>query len=134
MMFRPFWLSPRQVVVIPVAGPFKAYAAEVAAKLKEAGIFVEVDVSDNTLNKKIRNAQVAQWNFVMGEFILCSGVYKGIGADHIVVGEVEAESLSVNLRNRDDEVQGREETVKLDVAIERMVALKKSRQLVSKFD
>lgn len=53
---------------------------------------------------------------------------------YLVVGEVEADTQSVNLRNRDDEVKGREETVKLDVAIERMVALKKSRQLESKFD
>lgn len=71
---RPFWLSPRQVVVIPVAAPFKAYAAEVAQKMKDAGIFAEVDVSDNTLNKKIRNAQVAQWNFVMGEWMFSLAV------------------------------------------------------------
>lgn len=64
---RPFWLSPRQVVIIPVAAPFKGYAQEVAKKLHDKGLFAEVDLSDNTLNKKIRNAQVAQWNFVMGE-------------------------------------------------------------------
>jgi threonyl-tRNA synthetase len=49
--FRPFWLSPRQIVVIPVAAPFKDYAAKVAQTFHDAGLFAEVDVSDNTLNK-----------------------------------------------------------------------------------
>ena len=65
-MIRPFWLSPRQVVVIPVAAAFKDYATKVAKTLWDAGIFAEVDMSDNTLNKKIRNGQTAQWNFIMG--------------------------------------------------------------------
>lgn len=64
---RPFWLSPRQIVVIPVAAPFRDYAAKVAQTFHDAGLFAEVDLSDNTLNKKIRNAQTAQWNFIMGE-------------------------------------------------------------------
>ncbi len=62
----PFWLSPRQIVVIPVAAPFKDYAIEVAGRFWDAGLFAEADLSDNTLNKKIRNAQTAQWNFIMG--------------------------------------------------------------------
>lgn len=57
-----------------------------------------------------------------------------VTADEIVVGEVEAQSRSVNIRNRDDEVQGREETVKLDEAVERLVKLKESRQLASKLN
>lgn len=72
-MFRPFWLSPRQVVVIPVAAPYKGYAKEVSKQLTDAGLFAEVDMTDNTLNKKIRNAQTAQWNFVMGMFTRLTG-------------------------------------------------------------
>lgn len=102
----PFWLSPRQIVVIPVAAPFKEYAQKVAKTFWDAGLFAEVDLSDNTLNKKIRNGQTAQWNFIM------------------VVGQDEFDSESVNIRNRDDEVQGREETVKLDVALARLLKLK----------
>lgn len=70
---RPFWLSPRQIVVIPVAAPFKDYAAKVAQTFHDAGLFAEVDVSDNTLNKKIRNAQTAQWNFIMGKASFVAG-------------------------------------------------------------
>jgi hypothetical protein len=59
-------LSPRQIVVIPVAAPFKEYATRVAKTFWDAGLFAEADLSDNTLNKKIRNAQTSQWNFIMG--------------------------------------------------------------------
>ncbi len=44
------------------------------------------------------------------------------------------EGEAVNIRNRDDEVQGREETVKLSMALEKLVALKKSRSPVNKLD
>lgn len=50
---RPFWLSPRQAIVVPVAAPHKAYASEVQKKLWDAGIYSEVDLSDATLPKKI---------------------------------------------------------------------------------
>ena len=50
------------------------------------------------------------------------------------MGEVESEAGSVNIRNRDDEVQGREETVKLDEAVTKLLKLKASRAAVSKLD
>lgn len=109
LTFRPFWLSPRQIVVIPVAAPYKDYATKVAKTFWDAGLFAEADLSDNTLNKKIRNAQTAQWNFIM------------------VVGQDELDAQAVNIRNRDDEVQGREETVKLDDALKRLLKLKDSK-------
>lgn len=71
---RPFWLSPRQVVVIPVAAPFKDYAEHVSQTFSDAGLYAEVDNSDNKLNKKIRNAQIAQWNFIMGRWRASSRV------------------------------------------------------------
>lgn len=59
-LLRPFWVSPRQVIVLPVAAPFKEYATEVASKLWDAGIYAEADMTDSTLNKRIRNAEIAQ--------------------------------------------------------------------------
>ncbi len=53
----PVWLAPVQVVGIPVAGEFNAYLEEVAAKLRAHGVRVEVDTSDDRMQKKIRNAQ-----------------------------------------------------------------------------
>ena len=67
---RPFWISPRQVIVIPVAAPHKEYAIEVQKILWDAGLFAEVDLTDNTLNKKIRNGEIAQHNFILSTFSL----------------------------------------------------------------
>lgn len=64
---RPFWLNPRQIIVIPVASKYGEYAEKVAQSFRDAGMFADVDESANTLNKMIRNAQIGQWSFVMGE-------------------------------------------------------------------
>ena len=50
----PFWLSPLQVVVATITNEQDAYAAEVLAKLKEAGIRAEMDISSNKIGYKIR--------------------------------------------------------------------------------
>jgi len=52
----PAWLSPVQVVAIPVADAFNGYLGEVAARLRAHGVRVEVDDSDDRFGKKIRNA------------------------------------------------------------------------------
>merc|ERR1719436_1448045 len=49
----PFWLSPRQVMVVPVGVPYNGYAREVRDKLKSNGYCADVDTDDgNTMNKK----------------------------------------------------------------------------------
>ena len=53
----PLWLSPVQVKILPIGEGHFLFATEVMDKLKAAGIRVELDVSDNTLGKKIRNAK-----------------------------------------------------------------------------
>merc|ERR1711981_485521 len=85
----PFWLSPRQAMVVPVGPPFNAYAQDVRDRLKGSGFCADVDVDDgNTMNKKVRNAQLAQYNFIL------------------VVGEKEKENETVNVRTRDNKVHG----------------------------
>ena len=64
----PFWLSPRQVVIIPVSPQWFSYAEKVNKQLFDAGIWSEVDLSDNTLPKKIRNGEISQYNFILGKF------------------------------------------------------------------
>ncbi len=56
----PAWLAPVQVVGIPVHADFDGYLLDVAARLKAAGIRVEVDTSDDRMQKKIRNAQKSE--------------------------------------------------------------------------
>ncbi|CAB4630813.1 unannotated protein [freshwater metagenome] len=53
----PPWLAPVQVVGIPITEEHNEYLAQVAAKLRALGIRVEVDTSDERMQKKIRNAQ-----------------------------------------------------------------------------
>uniref|UniRef100_A0A8W8HNV3 threonine--tRNA ligase n=1 Tax=Magallana gigas TaxID=29159 RepID=A0A8W8HNV3_MAGGI len=85
----PFWLSPRQCIVVPVAPPFNEYANQVRQQLHDAGFMCEADVDDgNTLNKKVRNAQIAQFNFIL------------------VVGEKELENKTANVRTRCTKVHG----------------------------
>jgi len=53
----PPWLAPVQVVGIPIAAAHVPYLEQVAARLAEQGIRVEVDDSDDRMQKKIRTAQ-----------------------------------------------------------------------------
>ena len=63
----PFWLSPRQILVIPVGVGFFNYAQEVQKIFKAQRMFVDVDLSGNTLQKKVRTGQLAQYNFIFGK-------------------------------------------------------------------
>lgn len=84
----PVWLSPVQARIIPIADRHVAYAAQVAAELRAAGVRVEVDDSNDRMNKKIRNAQLQKIPFML------------------VVGDKEAELGSVAVRTRDNEDRG----------------------------
>ena len=44
----------------------REYATEVAEKLTKLGLFVDVDNGENTLPKKIRHGEIAQYNFILG--------------------------------------------------------------------
>lgn len=59
-------------MVIPIAPAFDEYAIQVQQKIYEAGFMCEVDIDPgDTMNKKVRNAQLAQFNFILGELCLC---------------------------------------------------------------
>ena len=59
----PPWLAPVQVVGIPVADEFSAYLHDIAAQLKERGVRVQIDDSDDRMQKKIRNHTKAKVPF-----------------------------------------------------------------------
>ena len=61
----PPWLAPVQVVAIPIAERHIEYLDQVAAKLRERGIRVEVDRSDDRMQKKIRNAQTQKVPYML---------------------------------------------------------------------
>ena len=61
----PPWLAPVQVVGIPITDDHNEYLFDVADKLKAAGIRVEVDTSDDRMQKKIRTAQKSKVPFML---------------------------------------------------------------------
>ncbi|KAL8140103.1 hypothetical protein V2J09_006124 [Rumex salicifolius] len=83
----PFWLSPRQSIVCPVSEKSNSYALEVQGKIYQAGYHVDIDISDRTMNKKVREAQMAQYNYI------------------VVVGETDAQNKTVTVRQRDKQDQ-----------------------------
>ncbi|XP_036699248.1 threonine--tRNA ligase 2, cytoplasmic isoform X1 [Balaenoptera musculus] len=105
----PFWLSPRQVMVIPVEPTCEKYALQVSTEFFEEGFMADVDLDHScTLNKKIRNAQLDQYNFIL------------------VVGEKEKTNNAVNVRTRDNKIHGE---ISVTSAIDKLKNLKKSRTL-----
>ena len=61
----PPWLAPVQVRAIPVAETFLPYLQGVATQMRKAGIRVDVDSSDDRMQKKVRNAQLEKIPFMM---------------------------------------------------------------------
>jgi threonyl-tRNA synthetase len=61
----PPWLAPVQVRAIPVADSFTPYLSEVVKQFREAGIRVDIDTSDDRMQKKVRNAQLEKVPFMM---------------------------------------------------------------------
>jgi threonyl-tRNA synthetase len=79
----PAWLAPVQVVGIPVTDEQVPYLREVAARLAADGIRVEVDESDDRMQKKIRTAQQQKVPFML------------------IAGATDAEAGAVSFRYRD---------------------------------
>lgn len=65
----PVWLSPVQIALIPISNTHHAYAQEIALKLKDDGLRVELFDKDDTMQAKIRDAQLRKipYMFVLGD-------------------------------------------------------------------
>ncbi|KAM3177229.1 Threonine--tRNA ligase 1, cytoplasmic, partial [Hymenolepis weldensis] len=62
----PFWINPRQILVVPVVSAIDGYGQEVKERLHDAGFMADIDLDPGrTLNKKIRNGQLQQYNFIL---------------------------------------------------------------------
>jgi threonyl-tRNA synthetase len=95
----PPWLAPVQVQAIPVADAFSEYLHEVATRMRAQGLRVEVDDSDDRMQKKIRNAQLMKVPFM------------------VIAGDNDVEAGAVSFRYRD----GRQDNgVPVDEAIARV--------------
>lgn len=108
----PFWLSPRQILVVPVGVKYFGYAEQLKEQLvKKHHFYADVDVSGNTLQKKVRNGQLLKYNFIF------------------IVGEQEQAENSVNVRNRDiQEEQGKNATVNFELVVEQLHKLSEEKR------
>ena len=75
-------------MVVPISEASAEYAKQVRQELRREGFHVEVDLMDKKMQKKVREAQLAQFNYIL------------------VVGEQEREARTVNVRTRDNKVHG----------------------------
>ena len=97
----PPWLAPVQVVGIPVTDAHIGYLESVAARLREQGVRVEVDSSDDRMNKKIRTAQKSKVPYML------------------IAGDEDAAAGAVSFRYRDGTQKN---GVPIDEAIEEITA------------
>ena len=81
----PAWLAPVQVRGIPVAEAFEPYLKDLVKQFKKAGIRVDIDISDDRMQKKIRNAQLEKIPYMM------------------IVGEEDQKAGTVSFRYRNGE-------------------------------
>jgi threonyl-tRNA synthetase len=102
----PPWLAPVQVIGIPIADSHNTYLEEVALKLQAHGIRVEVDISDERMQKKIRNAQAQKIPFML------------------IAGDEDISVGAVSFRYRDGT---QENGVPISLAIEKIVSIVKAR-------
>ncbi len=102
----PPWLAPVQVVGIPVAERHTDYLDDVAKRLEARGIRVEVDHSDERMQKKIRTAQTQKVPFM------------------VIVGDQDVEAGAVSFRYRSGD---QDNGVPVDDAIDRIVEAIESR-------
>ena len=61
----PPWLAPVQVMAIPVADAFAPYLQKIVNQMRTEGIRAEIDLSDDRMQKKVRNAQMEKIPFML---------------------------------------------------------------------
>jgi threonyl-tRNA synthetase len=97
----PPWLAPVQVIGIPITEAHNDYMFDVSDKLRAAGIRVEVDASDDRMQKKIRTAQKSKVPYML------------------IAGDEDAQAGAVSFRYRDGTQKN---GVPIDDAIAEIVA------------
>ena len=105
----PPWLAPVQVMAIPVADAFAPYLQQITEKMRSLGIRAEIDLSDDRMQKKVRNAQIEKIPFML------------------IAGEEDQQNKAVSFRFRDG---SQKNGVPIDVAIDEILQTIKDRKQV----
>ncbi|OGN59447.1 MAG: threonine--tRNA ligase [Chlamydiae bacterium RIFCSPHIGHO2_12_FULL_27_8] len=109
----PLWISPKAVRIIPVADRHVAYANTLKDEIyKKTNLPVDVDSSNESVSKKIRNAQLLKINYML------------------TVGDAEVENNTLNLRTRDNARHGE---IQINNFLEKVSYEKNTKALISPF-
>ncbi|HRW58678.1 MAG TPA: threonine--tRNA ligase [Chlamydiales bacterium] len=109
----PAWISPVPIMLIPVADRHIAHAEKIKEKLKGLDIPVNIDATNESVSKKIRNAQMQNVNYM------------------ITIGDKEAEEGTIALRTRNgDRIDG----LQIDEFFKKVLDEKIERALTSPFN
>jgi threonyl-tRNA synthetase len=95
----PTWLSPVQAKILPISEKHLEYAEKIAAELREAGVRVELDASNESLGKKVRNAKTEKvpYALVMGDAEVEAGTVAVESRDKGKLGAQSFEEFKTNL-------------------------------------
>lgn len=107
----PLWLSPNQIIVVPVADRHVETGKKTVDILKKSGYLASIDDSSESVSKKVRNAQLKKINYLL------------------TVGDKEVENHSVSVRTRDGVVHGE---TSLETFIEKLDQEKQGKYLEPK--
>ena len=84
----PLWLAPAQAMIIPIRKEDEGYTGGIKEKLLAEGIRVDLDCGNETLTKRIRNAEMYRYPYI------------------IVIGQKEAQAQKIAVRKRGAGDQG----------------------------
>merc|ERR1712166_385777 len=92
-------MSPRQCIILPISEKTSAYCKSVYRYLHRLGYECHVDETNAQLNKKIRNAQLAQWNYILvaGEKEMAEGTISVRTRDNVQHGSIRVDELARRL-------------------------------------
>lgn len=99
----PLWLAPVQVKLLPIADRHVEYARKVKEQLQAKGLRAQIDDDAETINKKVREAQLERVNYIL------------------VIGDKEVAENTVTVRTRDEKVHGAKAVDKLICELEQEV-------------
>ena len=108
----PFWMSPSQIKILTVADRHLEFSKKIQEELLPESWSVEIDDNTESIGKKVRQAQIEQWNYIL------------------VIGDKEIESGSFNIRTRENKQIS---DLSLNVFIQKLKEEEKTRSLASLF-
>ncbi len=109
----PLWISPHQVRLLSVADRHVEYAEKLVKEFQAAGFVADVDSSSESISKKVRDAQLAQINYI------------------ITIGDQETENHTLSIRTRNNVRKG---DIKLGSFLESLKQERETKSLTSPYD